>query len=317
MNKTLITACLTAVLLAPASFAQQQTVSTGILPFSVQGGAASGDAVLGELMSALARYKFIQLVDRAKMKEYEQELALGMGGFVDEASAVKVGKVHGIQIMIHGSVAGNTVSARAVHAETQKLIAAATVEGTGQIEALGKKLAGGIEVFLARENLKTMRNDSPDINFEMWIEKKPSGDRITPGRTGAGRVGESIVLHFRANRDGYVTIVDIQPGGDVVVLFPNDYSGSNAVKAGREYTIPRDDDAFEIQFSTPAGRDTVTAFFTEKRVDWLDYKKLSGEGFRSVRENEKAGMTRGITIKATGLNKSQWESTLLEVEVSE
>ncbi|TAL30398.1 MAG: DUF4384 domain-containing protein [Spirochaetes bacterium] len=316
MKKLLIIACLTIILSAPAAIAQQQTVTAGILPFAAQG-QGDGEAVIGGLTSSLSGYRFIRLVERAKMKEYEQELALGMGGFVDEASAVKVGKMHGIEIMIHGSVMNGSISARAVHAETQRLIAAATVDGMGQIDVLAKKLAAGIEVFLARDNLKKMRNDSPDITLDIWIERKGAAGKITPGAAGAGRVGEGIVFHFKANRDGYVTIVDIQPGGDVVVLFPNDYAKSNAVKAGREYTIPGEDDAFEFQFEKPAGRDTVAAFFTEKKVDWLDPAKLAGEGFKTVKENEKLEMTRGISLKATGLKKNQWESTVLEVEVSE
>ena len=57
------------------------------------------------------------------------------------------------------------------------------------------------------------------------------------------------------------------------------------------------------------------AFFTEKPVDWLDRSKLSGEGFWSVKENQKLELTRGFKVTSTKLNSRQWESKSLEIEV--
>ncbi len=59
----------------------------------------------------------------------------------------------------------------------------------------------------------------------------------------------------------------------------------------------------------------MVAFFTEKKVDWLDRRKLSGEGFWTVKENEKYNLSRGFKITTTKLKRAEWESKVLEIDV--
>ncbi len=307
-------------LLVPFSIAgaQQYSVSTGILTFVDSDKVKNrGESTASALSSELFKYKFIKLVERSMMKESIKEMELGMTGLIDEKTAVKVGKIHGLQLMIIGTIDNDSVNARAIHVETQKVIAAYTVKDISQIDELAKKLAGSIEVFLVRESIGKMKNDNPDIGLTFRVEKKDEAmaSKILPG--GKAKIGESIVFHFKADRDGYVTIIDIQPGGDIVVLFPNDSSPANEVKANVEYAIPSEKDAFEVTVTEPAGTDTVVAFFTLKKVDWLDRKQLMGEGFWSVKENKKMEMTRGLSIKSTGLKRSEWKTQKLEIEVVE
>lgn len=293
----------------------QDILSVGVLPFNAAGKQkADLDALAGELIASLSRYKFIRLVERANMNAIVREIELGQSGLIDEAVAIKAGRLHGVQCLIIGALQGSRINARAVHTETGRIIAAAS-SGERAIDELGTRLASGIEVFIARENLRRLRNDSPSISLEFRVEKKGGGGAITGVRTGRLRIGESVVFHFKANRDGYLTIVDIQPGGDVVILYPNDMSPDNGIIAGREYSIPSSEDSFEITVSEPAGKDTVCAFFTEKKIDWLDRKKLSGEGFWSVKEGERAEMTRGLKVVSTKLKSAEWESITLDIDV--
>ena len=69
-------------------------------------------------------------------------------------------------------------------------------------------------------------------------------------------IGDSDVFKFKSNRDGSLTIVDIQAGRDVVVLFPNDLRPSNRIDSEAECSIPSGDDGFKI---------TVTKL---KKTDW-------------------------------------------------
>ena len=288
------------------------SIKTGVLPFSnIDNKKEKDEKISSEVTSELFKFKFMSLVERSKMDEALKEMQLAQLGITDENTAVKVGKIQGLQVMIMGTVQKNIVNARAVHVETQQIIAA--VKGdVNNIEYLSKRLASGIETYIARENLKKLRNDSPEINLDFWIENKNK-----PGKTQteSNKIGDSVVIHFKANKNGFVTIVDIQPGGDVVVLFPNDFSESNNIKADTEYSIPSVTDGFEITVTEPVGKDTIVAFFTLKKSEWLDRKKLSGEGFWSVKENEKLAFTRALNITATGLNKSEWESKTIDIEV--
>jgi len=315
MKRTIILTALSALMILPGLYAQHESLEIAVMPFVDESGKkAASEAALSDLSASLSRYRFLRLVERSKLDQIVKEIQLGMTGLVNEKSALKAGKVRGVGVMIFGAVSAFGVSARAVRLETGRVIAAAAVPSTGEMAKLGDKLAYGIETHLARENVKRLRNDSPGIDLEFWLEKK-NGTRLVPGKSNVMKIGESVVFKFRANRDSYLTIVDIQPGGDVVVLYPNQFTPEGKISAGTLYSIPSAADAFEITVSEPAGSDTVVAFFTEKKADWLDRSKLEGDGFWTVKGNERYMASRGLSITATGLNRAQWESAVIEIEV--
>ena len=306
--KNVINIILFILILIRFSYAQYGSINVGILPFS--------DPVVSELSGELSKYKFIKLVERSKLKEILKEFEMGMTGMVDEKTVSKAGTLHGIQIMITGSAGKNKISARAIHTESAKVIASASTSGRLKLQQLCRKLASGIEMFLARENLKTLRNDSPELKLDFWLKRKDNRS-ISPGKKGDMKIGESVVFFFKADTGGYLTIVDIQPDGNVVILFPNEMSPDNKIRGNRVYAIPSKNDEYEITVSKPAGTDTVVAFFTKKRVGWLDRKKLMGKGFWIVRDYERYNLTRGFKITTTKLKKSDWESKTLEIDVVE
>jgi len=291
-----------------------EKITIGIAPVTADGKVSSkSDAAAAALTSKLGSYSFIALAERSGLKSVMDEIAFNLSGFVDEASAVKAGKLHGVQAMIIADMTGGPLSARVVHVETSRIIAAAS--GT-EYTAVAEKLARCIEIFIARERLKTMRNDSKDITLRFAVEKSSPGTRgITISDRGSMRIGDSIVFTFSADKAGYVTIVDIQPNGDVVLLYPNDFSENNKVTAGKTYRIPSIDDGFDIKVTEPEGTDTLIAFFTTAPVEWLDKKKLSGEGFKTVQESSPLVMTRGFAVVGTGLTQASWESAVIEILV--
>lgn len=301
------------------SIAQQTSVTVAVMPFydttAKKSASGQSERTASALTDELYRYKFIQLVERSRLPALMEESKLGMLGIVDEKSAPRLGKVRGVQIMVFGVIDRGRITARAVHMESQRIIASQSVTDPANISLLGSGIAAGIESFMMKERLKGMRNDNPSVNLRFWIEKA-GGKALTAGETGRMRIGEKVVFKFRADTDGYLTIVDIQPGGDVVILFPNDATPSNKITGGTVYSIPSTDDAFEITVSEPAGQDYLVAFFTKKRVDWLDRKKLTGEGFWMVKDNEKGELARGFAVTLTGVKSSEWASRRLEVEVS-
>lgn len=289
----------------------QEYIVTGIMPFTATNKSHS-EVVVSQLTKVLQQYPFIQLVERSQMQSIVNEIQLSMTGLVHEQTALQQGKILGIKVMIFGAIDKNNISARAVHTETGRIIAASS-NAFGMVEQIGSQLALGIESFLARENLKKMRNDSPDIHVDFWVETK-DGKKLSPGQ--GLKIGNSVKFKFKANKSGYVTIVDIQPTGEVVILFPNQFKQDNKISANTVYSIPADDDGFELTVTEPAGEDTITLFFTEKKVEWLDMKKLQGEGFKTVNTEERLAVTRGFAVTATGLNNKQWESVILNINVT-
>jgi len=101
----------------------------------------------------------------------------------------------------------------------------------------------------------------------------------------------------------------------MVLLYPNDYSGSNLVKSGTIYSVPSEKDFFELIASEPAGIDTIIVFFTRRKVDWLDPKVLRGSGFKTVAEGEKYFASRAITLHSKKINRRDWKSVEVTIEV--
>jgi hypothetical protein len=284
------------------------------MPFLNEKGNDSRHDVVSGIIGAMSKYKFISLVEQTEITKITDEIIKGQIGLVDENTAVQAGKIYGIQVMVVGTFDGSTVTGRAVLVETGKIIASAS-SGILSVDKLGNELAAGIESYLSRENFKKLRNDSPQINFDFWALKE-NGKKINADTYDSLKIGTNITFKFRSDISGYCTIVDIQPGGDVVVLFPNESQPDNSIIAGKEYSVPSVDDSFRMTISEPAGTDTVVAYFTKNKVDWLSRKSLEGEGFWSVKEGEKYILSKGITVTATKLKASDWESREIEIKVS-
>jgi hypothetical protein len=293
--------------------AAYDTVSVGIMPFSdIENNNKKSDAITGQLTDIFSKYKFMSLVERSKIDKLIKEIKFGMSGLVDENTVAQAGSLRGIKILMEGTFQKNKITARAIQVETGKIIATCSIKDESEIDILCKKIASGIEIFLARENLKTMRNDSPSIKLDFWLQKE---DKSEIKSKGTMKIGDSVIFNAKSNESGYLSIVDIQSNGDIVILYPNDMALDNKISADKIYSIPSSDNGFKIIVSEPLGQDTVVAFFTKKKVDWLDRNKLSGEGFWTVKENEKLPVARGLKIVASSLKASDWESNVLEIEV--
>jgi hypothetical protein len=140
------------------------------------------------------------------------------------------------------------------------------------------------------------------LTIKLWAEKPRY------------RVGESLTISFEANRDAYVTLVNVGTSGGTSVLFPNRFSPSNAVQRRRVYTIPDPADGYELKVSGPPGREIVYALVTLEPVRLADPPAPGTRRvFRSLNE-EAARFTRD----ANGLSREGLRDrakALLEVEV--
>jgi hypothetical protein len=85
------------------------------------------------------------------------------------------------------------------------------------------------------------------FGVKLWTDKQ------------AYRVGDTITFYFQAQRDCYVTLVNINAGGSITQLFPNRYRADNRVRAGVTYRIPDENYGFEFQVEPPGGVERVYA----------------------------------------------------------
>jgi uncharacterized protein DUF4384 len=130
------------------------------------------------------------------------------------------------------------------------------------------------------------------------------------------RVGDRVTFSFEANRDAFVTLVNVGTSGEVTILFPNRFSGGHGVKAGKSYRVPDAADSYELQIKGPPGVELVYVLVTLKPVIFISTDFPSGGGvFHSATERA-ASFTRDINAAAKSIPLREQAKAMIELEVT-
>ena len=79
---------------------------------------------------------------------------------------------------------------------------------------------------------------------------------------------DKIGFRIRADRDCYVTVLDIGTSGRIQVLYPNRFARENKVLANQDYELPLPDrPTFQITVTEPVGREMVKVIATEEPLN--------------------------------------------------
>ncbi len=108
-------------------------------------------------------------------------------------------------------------------------------------------------------------NNSPEI--EVWTNK---------GNNSTYYYGEDIAVYFRVERDCYVVVYDIDPSGEVTVLYPTGPYGSTYATADRVYRVPDYEDEFGLEVSSVSGPDHIYAFASFDYINPPDFMRYIG-----------------------------------------
>jgi hypothetical protein len=101
--------------------------------------------------------------------------------------------------------------------------------------------------------------DNPAQGFAVELELL--GDQTSFG------IGEEIAFLVEAERDGYLTLIDLGTDGTVAMLLPNADTPSVRVSAGRTLTYPEAGGDLVFTALEPAGSGLVRAFVTPEPLD--------------------------------------------------
>jgi len=107
--------------------------------------------------------------------------------------------------------------------------------------------------------------NSPDI--DVWVNK---------GHNSSYYYGEDVAVYFRTEQDCYVVVYDVDPAGEVNVLFPRSYMGSTYVRGGEVYRVPDDNDDFRLEVTGPSGREHIFAVASYDYLNPPDFMKYIG-----------------------------------------
>ena len=129
-----------------------------------------------------------------------------------------------------------------------------------------------------------MNEDAP-LTVKVWTNKKHY------------RRAETIEVFVQGNRDFYARIVDITPGGQIIQILPNKHRMNNYFEGGKIYSIPGEEDRFDLQVMPPYGEDHIVVYASEVPLGEVAMDSF-GQGLSLYRgqQDELALASRGISV---------------------
>ncbi len=119
---------------------------------------------------------------------------------------------------------------------------------------------------------RIIRTPNPGLDIDVWTNKS-EGSTYYPG--------EEIKVYFRASRDAYVVVYNVDTRGYVNILYPYNSSDDRYVEGGRIYRIPGRYDDYSLTVDGPSGVEYIQAVASYEPLSpphWSGYY----EGSRAV-----------------------------------
>ncbi len=88
--------------------------------------------------------------------------------------------------------------------------------------------------------------------------------------------GDNIVINFRVNRDAFIAIYSIDTRGRVNLLFPADPEDENYIRGGATYSLPGEDDDYDLEVSGPEGFENIQIVASRERFPIPNWYHNSG-----------------------------------------
>lgn len=106
----------------------------------------------------------------------------------------------------------------------------------------------------------------PIRNLAQVIPGRGLSISVDRGPDSTYKFGEEVPIRVRSDREGLLTVYNIDSQGTVSLLFPNQFVVNNQVRAGQQITIGDASDPFKITPQGVPGRETVIAVLTPANI---------------------------------------------------
>jgi TolB-like protein len=266
---------------------------------------------LDEAMIGRAATAGFSVVSRAQLCQVIREYKLWLDDRFDPAATKKIGNLSPADLLLSGQLTPlgrtATLSVRLVDTKT------------------GRLLWGNSATFGVNEDIKRLIDGSGSSGDRCAGDAAPT-TVPTPdpmrlavqvsAEKSSYRIGEAVRFRLKANRDAYVTLVDVGTSGDVTVLFPNRLHPNHFVRGGQEVLIPPADAGFRLKVQGPPGTDHVRAIATVEPVRFLpgDFA-AQGTVFRSLDRVQTRSMTVEMTKELDKVAPDQRADHVIAVEI--
>lgn len=150
-------------------------------------------------------------------------------------------------------------------------------------------------------SLVALDNDSPPFKIHIWTNEQ------------SYRIDDNITFSFKADKNCYLTLIDISTNGELKILFPNCLHKNNYVRAGHTYNIPAQEHGFKFEVGGPAGIERLKAIATLKPLQIFDIDCDSGPFYGLARDNSRA--INIVTQKVNELTQEDFADAYLEFRI--
>lgn len=176
------------------------------------------------------------------------------------------------------------------------------------ISSVISSIASMLEIYFSNNIFDSIESPSNDIILNFWIDRIDF-DGVTNKIEEYGEIseGERFTLSFSVEDPGYVNIFAFQSDGSVIMLYPNDFSSNDMLKANEIYMVPHKNAMFEMIVRAPLGIDSFFAIYTKKKQNWISKSYFTGDGFRLGVNNTIAIFARLMRDKLKNMNKDMWQ----------
>ena len=233
----------------------------------------------------------------------------------------EIAEANGLDYYVSGSYrmerTGLEVRARLIDTETSNIHGTGTVlierkelnpEDLEFLDNMAEEFKSAQKKKSYQEQLEKLVAAKPyksPLNVKVWTDKKKY------------QIGEKITFSVKAEENCYLTLLDINPQGEITVIYPNRFHRDNFIQAGVTYKVPRERDNFALDVRGPAGQERIKAIVTLNKVSLL--KLDLNKGFHSVQ----GGTTRGlrdiqaISKKIISFDDSEWAEAYTKIVIFE
>jgi len=235
----------------------------------------------------------------------------------EEKPPIEIAKANGLDYYVIGSYrmerAGLEIRSRLIDTKTENIQSSANIlierkelnpEDLALIDTMSEEFKTAEKKKSYQDQLEKLvaaKPSSSSFKANVWTDKREY------------EINEKIVFYVKADKNGYLTLLDIGPNGNITVIFPNKFHRENFVRADVTYQIPSPNYGFEFDVRGPAGLERIKAIVTLDKVSLL--KLDLDAGFHSVTRGTTRG-TRTIQALATqvdSVDNSAWAQAYSEI----
>lgn len=121
---------------------------------------------------------------------------------------------------------------------------------------------GGDKSYHDSYGIKNKVVDHPYLDVKVWVDK---------GEGATYHPGDDIKVYFRASRDCYLVIYNVDTRGYVSLLYPADREDNAYIESGRVYRIPDNYDDYDLTIDGPNGSEYITAVASLEPIDYPNF----------------------------------------------